>query len=368
MKTARTEPLCLLALLGILGSTAAGGSTKPSESQRPRQHRIDVDINGDGRPEILVAREFVGWKAGDSFEVLSPASDGTLRSWGHLEFNPGMGFRVDSARKRLFVISPMAVSEFTLIVHELKPGLKVLSTRLLRQWGETEAAYEGEQEALKRYWARSKPIETYAESGDSAEPVWLGVTTRRPVAGLRRLDGKGWTEAPPWTPTLREHFLDRQRFPSNWSKDTIEADLLGDAAPEVLLSITPQSPGFEIYAREASGYNFLGRLPVRADEEFRIDLKARTILVDRHDAQVVYSITRQGAAEVRRVSRAERSFAEFQVENTLRAEFNADPNNPILEAPLASFSTDGMNLAWKRRNGSPARGVDLTLHVVNAGS
>ncbi len=360
-------------LVGLLASPAAGESRKPSELQQTRQHRIDVDINGDGRPEIFVAREFVGWKAGDSFEVLSPARNGTLRSWGHLEFNPNTGFRVDSARKRLFVMSPMAASEFTLIEHELKPGLRALSTRTLQQWGDTEATYEREQEALRRYWSQAKPIETYAEQGDSNEPVWLGVGTGRPVAGLRRLDGKGWTVAPLWMPTLREHFLDRQRIPQNWSKDPyrvslIEADFLGDSAPELLLSIAPNSLGFEVYTRASGGYRFVGRLPVGADEEFRIDLQARTIVVDRRGAQVVYSITRLGAAEVKRLSPGDRSFADFQAQQTLRAEFNADLNNPILEAPLAAFSAEGMNVAWKRRNGTPAQGVDLTLRVIDAES
>jgi len=369
----RTELLFWLMLVCLLASPAARGWSKPSESQQTRQHRIDVDITGDGRPEIFVAREFVGWKAGDSFEVLSPARNGTLRSWGHLEFNPGMGFRVDSARKRLFVISPMAVSEFTLIEHELKPGLKVLSTRTLQQWGETEAAFEHEQEALRRYWSKAKPIETYAEPGDSTEPVWLGIKNSRPVTSLGRLAEKGWNEAPAWTPTLREHFLDRQRVPENWSKDTyrvslILADLLGDSAPEVLLSVAPQSPGFEIYARAVDGYRFLGRLPVRADEEFRIDFQARTIVVDRYEAQVAYSVTTRGAEEVKRVSRTDRSFEDLRVQQALRAEFNADPNNPILEASFAAFSAEGMNVAWKRRNGSPAPGVDLTLRVVNAGT
>lgn len=369
----RAAALLRLVLVGVFASPAAAGSSEPSEPQQTRQHRIDVDINGDGRAEIFVAREFAGWKAGDSFEVLSPARNGRLRSWGHLEFNPEMGFRVDSARHRLFVIAPTAVSEFTLTEHELKPGLKVLSTRILQQWGKTEAAYEYEQEALERYWSRAKPIQTYAAPGDSTEPVWLGVTTRRPVAGLRRLDGKGWTTAPPWTPTVREHFLDRQRVPENWSKDgyrviLIVADLLGDSAPEVLLSVAPQSPGFEIYARGGDGYRFLGRLPVRADEEFRIDLQARTIVVDRQGTQVVYSITRRGAAEVKRLSRRDRPFADFQAQQALRAAFNADPNNPILEASFAAFSMEGTNVTWKRRNGSPAQGVDLTLRVVNAGS
>lgn len=190
-----------LVLVGVLASPAAGESSKLS--QQTRQHRIDVDINGDGRAEILLAREFVGAKAGDSFEVLSPARDGTLRSWGHLEFNPGIGFRVDRAHKRLLVISPMAASEITLIEHELKPGLRVLSARSLQQWGDTGAAYEQEQRALKRYWSQAKLIETYAEAGDSIEAVWLGVRTGRPVSGLRRLDGKGWTKAPPQPPGSR---------------------------------------------------------------------------------------------------------------------------------------------------------------------
>lgn len=363
-----------LLLFGLLSDLGSAAQQPGAESEPPgtRWHRIELDINGDGRPEILVAREFAGRKAGDNFDVLSPGPDGQLTVWGSLEFNPAMGFRVDIKRQRLFVISPLAVSEFTVIEHELKPGLRVLSRRTLQQWGSTEAEFEREHKALTRYWAGSRAVETYAESGGASDPVWLRLSTGRPVAGLRRLDGKGLTKAPLWIPALREHFLDRQRVPSTWRQDgyrvtLIEADLMGDAALEILLSLPPQSPGFEIYARVEGGYRFLGRLPVRADEEFRIDFAARTVVADRYEAQVTYKVTSAGAREVSRRDRMDRTFEEFKAQQALRAEFNAAPNNPLLEASLVDFKEAVDAILWKRKQGGAIRGVDFNRRVVNVG-
>ena len=94
-----------------------------------RQARVDIDITGDGRREIFIARDYQGFKAGDEFEILSPQSDGTLRPYGRLAFNLAIGFRVDGLKKRLIVLAPAAMGEATRIEYAIAPGLpKVAST------------------------------------------------------------------------------------------------------------------------------------------------------------------------------------------------------------------------------------------------
>jgi hypothetical protein len=64
----------VLAVLPCLAALAAAAE------DGVRWHRVDLDVTGDGRPEIFLAREFVGARAGDDFELLSPGPDGRLES------------------------------------------------------------------------------------------------------------------------------------------------------------------------------------------------------------------------------------------------------------------------------------------------
>lgn len=168
-----------LALLQALGADAAP------------LRRLDLDVTGDGRPEIFVARAFTGAAAGDTFDVFTPQADGSLGSLGRLTFNPALGFRVDAAQRRVLVLITPEAGPAVLSTYALEAGFRRVGRREIAPG---DPAIEKEAQAQRRYWSRARKVETAAEAS-RGEPVWRDVATGRAVGGLRRLDGQGYTKA-----------------------------------------------------------------------------------------------------------------------------------------------------------------------------
>lgn len=153
--------------------------------------RLDLDVTGDGRPEIFVARAFTGAAAGDTFDVFTPQADGSLGSLGRLTFDPAQGFRVDAAQRRVVVLVAPETGPAVLSTYALEAGFRRVARRDIAAG---DPALEREKQAQRRYWSRARKVETAAEAS-RGEPVWRDVATGTVAAGLRRLDGQGYTKA-----------------------------------------------------------------------------------------------------------------------------------------------------------------------------
>jgi hypothetical protein len=57
-----------------------------------------------------------------------------------------------------------------------------------------EAALEREKQAQRRFWSRARKVETTGAEAKGGGTVWRDVATGKVVAGLRRLDGQGYTK------------------------------------------------------------------------------------------------------------------------------------------------------------------------------
>ena len=176
----RLQTTALLALLCAAPAHAAG----------PR--RIDLDITGDGQPEIFVARAFAGAPGGDVFEVFTPQADGSLGVLGRLAFDPAQGFRVDAAHRRVTVLVAPESGRAVLSVYALEAGFRRLSRK---EMVADEAALAREREAQRRFWTRARRVETTGETARGGETVWRDVATGKAVAGLRRLAAPAETKA-----------------------------------------------------------------------------------------------------------------------------------------------------------------------------
>lgn len=372
-----------------------------------RQARVDIDITGDGRREIFIARDYQGFKAGDEFEILSPQSDGTLRPYGRLAFNLAIGFRVDGLKKRLIVLAPAAMGEATRIEYAIAPGLpKVGETRLL-QGGATVAQYDEEFRALDAYWGGGQFIQAYADSANEGlEPVWKDLDTGLPLKGLRRLTPQaptaiveaapraptpaptslkkaasppaasaGRNETPPSPPSLADHFLKRLRLAKQESSDQesvwlIEVDVIGDDAPEALMTTSANSSGagFMVYTPKSSGYRFIGSVPIQPGT-FRLDAKDR-LLIDEDPAHpgafVAFSVTDSGVRKVSRPGLPGHA-AWLATQRELARRFRDQFAAHIMAAPFAAFGQAAEQAGWRSLvNGTPASPITaFTRPVLN---
>jgi len=185
------RPWALVALGTALAALAA-----PAAAQSRTWRRLDLDITGDGQPEIFVARAAGGGADGDTFEVTAPQADGSLRPLGRLAFDLARGFRVDAAHRHVFVLGASTDGVAVLNVYALEAGFRRLERRALHA-GAVDGAYEREARALEAYWKRAPRVETVALPVRAGEPGWRDASTGRRVAGLRRLDGQGFTRTVP---------------------------------------------------------------------------------------------------------------------------------------------------------------------------
>ena len=341
----------------------------------PRQARVEIDITGDGRREIFVARDYQGLKAGDDFEVLSPQADGALKPFGHIAFNLAMGFRADIARRRLFVLTPGSAGEATRFEYAIEPGLPRVGELRLAQSGATEARYDDEFKALDIFWTGARAVQAYADSADEAgEPVWKDLDCGAPVQGMRRLRPRADEKATPAPtrspagspaapPSLVQHFAGKRLATKGALGESeliwlIELDVTGDGVPETLLAASSGSgeAGFMIYTQSGEGYRFIGSARFRP-LTFRFDAKEK-LLIDEDpahpDSFLAFSITESGARRVRRPGLPDNPvWVAAQREAARR--FRDQCAGQIMAAPYAFFEADPAHAAWRSLvNDAPA--------------
>jgi len=296
------------AAIAIVLSLLITGVSADQAAPGERRLRIDVDITGDGDPEVLLSWSSDYGKSGQDWEVWSPTATGRLvQVPGRLAFNPAMGFSVDAARAEILVVEPISVGLARLVTYRISStGVTRLATRDVEDRG-TPNDHGGAEmvaalAATESFWARSRPVQLYAVPGevDGEEPIWRD-RAGRPVPGLRRLTRAGRTTAPPIRLNLGEHLLEARPCGPISSCEiwVVELEPAAGGIDEVLAttSVHARGRGWVLYRRDGAAYRAIGRVPFEP-LGFRYDAPARQVVVaNDHDRRVeVYEI---GAGAVR---------------------------------------------------------------------
>ena len=334
------------------GSTTDLGSVLSSLGGEVQFLRLDLDINGDGVPEIFLARRdswtrFSGFK----WRAYEVGDGGEFRYLGSLDFNE-QSIRVVEP----FVLNVMQVpgnGKFWSIRYRLtETGFEGTE---LSEGTEADPEIADEERAEARFWREKKPVRAWAVVTDRGLGPWRESVSSRIVTGLRPIVGEEYKDESKLRAlaqrraTLIGQLEELRPCPPNWCEVYLDlADLNGDGEPEILLN-TSRYPGSShlVYTRKKGGWRFLGELPSGST---RIEPKGRVSVLDFEGSRVLYftvgSETISGTGEVSAVGDSEAWERE---------------RRGILHSPNGGDPFERYRVDWAAANASPESPAWLTF-------
>lgn len=195
--------IIVLLLLGFVVSVAPSTGANPSllnhlvamleippnaDAQRPqpiRVYRMELDVTGDGKPELFLATTWLGGRRGLEWVVYSPQLDGTYRPLGVIEF-AYMSFYYSASSSSIMVPvngGPGAGPAFA-YYHIGADGISDITETYT---GDTNA----DVASMNAWQAKGRPpvyIDTLADLQGTAAPQWKDADTGQLNSSLGKLD------------------------------------------------------------------------------------------------------------------------------------------------------------------------------------
>lgn len=146
-----------------------------------RVFRIDVDLTGDGEPELLLAHSFGSGTGGQPWHVYSPAVGG----WRYLGvmFCKHAGFGIDEETGLLVAYQHMSAESGGVVELSVTPNgiIEVSHSRLLTV-GDEELTRAFD--VIRRWQDAKRPVAVvvdYQELRKTLRPQWMDVNTWKPA-------------------------------------------------------------------------------------------------------------------------------------------------------------------------------------------
>ncbi len=158
--------------------------------------RVDLDVTGDGQPEVFLTGS-AGWgKSGSYWTAYSCAETGFSVLGERLLFHPGF-FVWRPESREIVVLQPIQISRYRLVRYRLAPqGFVESDSREVADWKDGETVEEIQRlldemrafEADRGFSFVRAPVESAIRGLEGAAIDWVDVETGEPVTGLLPLD------------------------------------------------------------------------------------------------------------------------------------------------------------------------------------
>ncbi len=248
--------------------------------------RMDLDVTGDGVPEIFLTDGRYWARTARTWQVYSPQGE-SFRFLGTVRFHDKL-VRFDPGQGRITAWETHGIGRYVKVEYQVSSsGIEPLTQKEIREESggdEVEAIYQVlntidayRQEMGFRVVAAS-PSE-FAKSLSGGELQWRDLRNGRVVGGLRRIVGadQGLTRGTVAETTLLGHFHAQRVLGPRGFIYMLQVDLTGDGEREVLLNseVWNRNLPWLIYTQDGGAYRYLGSLAfdysrIRLDDEQKV--------------------------------------------------------------------------------------------------
>jgi hypothetical protein len=140
--------------------------------------RMELDVTGDGVPELFLSQSQNAGPAGNWWMVYSPQGDGTYRFLGDLVFHRKL-FSFDDEKMELTALGGQSASQAILSVYRFhSDGIEVMSQEELSMM--SEAAQDARRD-FEEWGERERPVVWWASLSDveaGGTATWKGLDDR----------------------------------------------------------------------------------------------------------------------------------------------------------------------------------------------